>query len=153
MNSCKMRLLQALGILDGTCEPTKAKTRSKTDAARTRRENLVGNPPSNLRVDIKQHGNNLTLVLPRSSAAKRSCMEWSFSAVALAIYVLLGRQYFATGLQSFGLNGRHLSLPVYLLVWCVPSPWQCSFRTKGDAQYCGAIKGAAHHFIIVLFEP
>jgi hypothetical protein len=80
-------------------------------------------------------------------------MEWSFAVVALAIHVLLGRQYFATGLQSFGVNGLHLSLPLYLLVWCIPSSWQCSFRTRGSSQHCGAIKAAAHHFIVFSFEP
>jgi hypothetical protein len=120
MNSCNMRMLQALGLLDGTWEPTKAKTRSKTDSDRTWRDISVTNAPPDMRVDIKQHEHDLTLVLPR---AWDSILSYGFLVAFFAAFGVLWLQMLpANAIDLHGITGDNVMCIVFIVLsWCVPS--------------------------------
>jgi hypothetical protein len=106
-------MLQALGILDGTWKPTKRKTRSKTDS-------LVTNPPPDVRVDIKQRGKELAIVLPRSSDAKMHCLVYAVAAVVLAVFGFLAQQTVANGSNVYSIIPYRMLVFSPVIVWCVP---------------------------------
>jgi hypothetical protein len=120
LDHATLELLQALGILDGTWEPSKPTTRSKAEYARAWRNALVRNAPSGLRMamDIKQHENALTLVFPRGIAGWLSILEHGFSAVGFASVGTLCQLFLAERIIAPGF----MIFSVIVLAWCVLSP-------------------------------
>jgi hypothetical protein len=80
-----------------------------------------------MRVDIKQHENDLTIALPRSIAAQKSILNDALSAMMFSSFGLLGCWLLTFGTPFYGIIPFRMLSVFTAFAWCASAPHDVLF--------------------------